>query len=162
MEVGKRRRVGPFGTAAAHLDEVEIDRRQVEHALDIVQGNAWVRAVFQVVSDTVLHRGLSFVSGAKPLAPRPFLRTLVMRLPEALQPAPIRHGLVVELDRDGRPLRSLHDTTGDVALVTSVMERDGRLYLGSHKESSVVVVELGADEAGVTSPTGAAKPAANG
>lgn len=79
MEVGKRRRVGPFGTAAAHLDEVEIDRRQVEHALDIVQGNAWVRAVFQVVSDTVLHRGLSFVSGAKPLAPRPFLQQLLDR-----------------------------------------------------------------------------------
>jgi sugar lactone lactonase YvrE len=75
------------------------------------------------------------------LAPRPFLRKVVLRLPAALQPAPIRHGLVVELDREGNPVRSLHDPTGEVALVTSVMERDRRLYLGSYKESTLVVVD---------------------
>jgi sugar lactone lactonase YvrE len=75
------------------------------------------------------------------LAPRPFLRKVVVRLPEALQPAPIRHGLVVELDRDGKAIRSLHDPSGEVALVTSVMERAHRLYLGSYKESSLVVVD---------------------
>lgn len=78
---------------------------------------------------------------ADALAPRPFLRKVIMRLPEALQPAPIRHGLVVELNRSGQPLRSLHDPSGDVALVTSVMERDAQLYLGSYKESSLVVVD---------------------
>lgn len=75
------------------------------------------------------------------LAPHPFLRKVVVRLPQALQPAPIRHGLVVELDRDGNPVRSLHDPSGDVALVTSVMERDGRLYLGSYMEPTLVVVD---------------------
>jgi sugar lactone lactonase YvrE len=75
------------------------------------------------------------------LAPRPFLRSVVLRLPATLQPAPIRHGFVVELDRDGNPLRSLQDPSGEVALVTSVTERDHRLFLGSHKEPSLVVVE---------------------
>ena len=78
---------------------------------------------------------------ADALAPRPFLRKVVMRLPEALQPAPVRHGFVVELDGDGRPLRSLQDPSGEVALVTSVMERDRLLYLGSYKETSLVVVD---------------------
>jgi sugar lactone lactonase YvrE len=82
------------------------------------------------------------------LAPRPFLRKVVLRLPAALQPAPIRHGFVVELDRDGRPVRSLQDPSGEVALVTSVMERGHRLYLGSYKESSLVVVDDVAAAAG--------------
>lgn len=96
------------------------------------------------------------------LAPRPYLRKVIMRLPEALQPAPIRHGFVVELDRDGQPLRSLHDTSGEVALVTSVMERDGLLYLGSHKESSVAVVDLASAAGGRGGSDGAAETAADG
>lgn len=98
---------------------------------------------------------------ADKLAPRPFLRKVTVRLPEALQPAPIRHGFVVELDRDGRPLRSLHDPSGGVALVTSVMERDHRLYLGSYKETSLVVVDLEAAVGG-GSPDGAAERADEG
>jgi sugar lactone lactonase YvrE len=75
------------------------------------------------------------------VANKPFLREVMMRLPQSLQPAPIRYGFVVELDGDGTPIRSLQDTSGNVALVTSVMEADGDLYLGSHMEPSLVVVE---------------------
>ena len=60
------------------------------------------------------------------------------RLPAAIQPAPLRHGLVVEL---APPLRTFHDPRG-VALVTSAMERDGSLFLGSYRERSLVVVPL--------------------
>jgi sugar lactone lactonase YvrE len=75
------------------------------------------------------------------IGPNPFLRKMMMRLPEFAQPAPVRYGMVVELDLDGQVLRSLHDPTGDVAFVTSVMERDGDLYLGTHQDYSLVVVE---------------------
>jgi hypothetical protein len=64
------------------------------------------------------------------------------RLPQSLQPAPIRYGLAIEVGADGFPIRSLHDPTGDVAFVTSVMERGHELYLGSHLEHSLVVVDV--------------------
>jgi sugar lactone lactonase YvrE len=77
------------------------------------------------------------------LGPRPFLRTVIARLPESVKPGPIRYGLVVELAPDGRVLRSLHDPSGAVAFRTSAMEREGSLYLGTYLQSSVVVVPVG-------------------
>lgn len=76
------------------------------------------------------------------LAPRPALRKVVLRAPEFLQPDAIRHGLVVEVSRDGLPIRSLHDPSGTVALVTTAMEREGRLYLGSYRDPSLWEVPL--------------------
>jgi sugar lactone lactonase YvrE len=76
------------------------------------------------------------------LAPHPFLRRVVIRLPEALQPDAIRHGFALEVDAGGRPVRSLQDPSGTVALVTTVMERDGRIYLGSYREASLWEVPL--------------------
>jgi sugar lactone lactonase YvrE len=84
--------------------------------------------------------------------PKPYLRKVIVRLPQALQPAPIRYGMIIEVDATGRPLRSLHDPSGDVAFVASVTERKDLLYLGSYTEPSLVVVDLppsvnpGADE----------------
>jgi sugar lactone lactonase YvrE len=74
------------------------------------------------------------VPAADRLAPTPFLRKLVFRLPKAVQPAAIRHGFVLEIDPGGRVLRSLQDPSGRVAVITSVMEHDGHLYLGSYTE----------------------------
>jgi sugar lactone lactonase YvrE len=76
------------------------------------------------------------------MGPNPFLRKVMARLPQSLQPAPIRYGLAIEVGADGFPIRSLHDPTGDVAFVTSVMERGHELYLGSHLEHSLVVVDV--------------------
>ncbi len=81
------------------------------------------------------------------MAPRPFLRKVTVRLPAFVQPIPPRYGLVVEVGPDGRPIRSLHDPSGDVANVTSVMERGGQLFLGSHQEQSLVVVDVEVPEA---------------
>jgi sugar lactone lactonase YvrE len=74
------------------------------------------------------------------LAPRPSLRKVVARLPAWAHPDALRHGLVVELDRDGRPLRTLHDPSGTVALTSCAMERAGVLYVGSFHDPSVVAV----------------------
>jgi sugar lactone lactonase YvrE len=76
------------------------------------------------------------------LAPHPFLRRVVMRLPEALQPDAIRHGFALAVGADGRPVSSLQDPSGTVAIVTTVMERDGRIYLGSYREPSLWEVPL--------------------
>jgi sugar lactone lactonase YvrE len=76
------------------------------------------------------------------MAPRPFLRKLAMRLPKALQPAPLRHGIVLEVDPGGRILRSLQDPSGEVAIITSAMEHEGHLYLGSYTEPWLWQVRL--------------------
>jgi sugar lactone lactonase YvrE len=77
------------------------------------------------------------VAAVDRLAPHPFLRKVVMRLPEALQPDAIRHGFALAVDAGGRPLASLQDPGGTVAIVTTVMERDSRIYLGSYREASL-------------------------
>lgn len=76
------------------------------------------------------------------LGPHPSLRKVVARLPSWAQPREVRHGLVVELAPDGRPLRALHDPSGNVALTSCAMERDGVLYVGSFRDSKVVAVPL--------------------
>jgi sugar lactone lactonase YvrE len=76
------------------------------------------------------------------LAPWPFLRKVVARLPAWTHPDALRHGLVVELDPEGRPIRALHDPSGGVALTSCAMERDGVLYVGTFQDPSLVAVPL--------------------
>lgn len=76
------------------------------------------------------------------LAPYPSLRKVVARLPGWVQPKERRHGLVVELAPDGRPLRTLHDPSGEVAMTSCAMERDGVLYVGSFHDSKIVAVPV--------------------
>ncbi len=76
------------------------------------------------------------------LMPRPRLRHVVARLPDAFQPKPKRHGFVLGFDADGRVVHNLQDPSGRVAVVTGAREHDGRLYLGSLSEPVVAVVDL--------------------
>jgi sugar lactone lactonase YvrE len=72
------------------------------------------------------------------LAPHPFLRKVVARLPEALQPAAKRHAWVLALDEHGRVVADLQRAGPDAyAPVSSVVERDGWLYLGSFAHAGV-------------------------
>lgn len=72
------------------------------------------------------------------LLPRPFLRKVLQRLPEFLQPAPKRYGFVLGLDRDGHVVENLQDPTGrSFALISNALEYQGRLYLGSIGEDSI-------------------------
>ena len=52
------------------------------------------------------------------IGPNLFLRRVMLSLSAFLQPASIRHGLVLEVGPDGDILRSLLDPPGDVADVT--------------------------------------------
>jgi sugar lactone lactonase YvrE len=84
---------------------------------------------------------LSRVPLADRIGPSPFIRKLLLRLPpQVMQSSLMRYGEVVELGLDGKPLGSLHDPTGVVASVTSIMERGDELFLGSNLEASIAVV----------------------
>ncbi len=66
------------------------------------------------------------------LAGKPFLRKMVLRLPEAAQPAPDRHGFILGIDGDGNVIHNLqHPSPESFSPITSVEEKDGILYLGS-------------------------------
>lgn len=84
------------------------------------------------------------------LAEFPFLRKQLVKLPESLQPAPEPYGLVLELGRDGRILRSLHDPGGaTVSVVTSVHEdKDGRIYLGTLLHDYIARLDPGTVDSG--------------
>lgn len=66
------------------------------------------------------------------LAPHPFLRKIVARLPAFLQPKPDHYAFVLGLDTSGRVTHNLQDPSAKrIAYVTSVEEHQGYLYLGS-------------------------------
>tara|TARA_R110002072_G_scaffold238329_1_gene395697 strand:- start:33304 stop:34377 length:1074 start_codon:yes stop_codon:yes gene_type:complete len=74
-----------------------------------------------------------------------FLRKILMRLPEDIIPKsePVKYGLVIELNQNGQIIKSLHDPSGDNAfMLTSAIEYQGSLYLGSIGDSSVKVFGL--------------------
>jgi sugar lactone lactonase YvrE len=72
------------------------------------------------------------------ILPRPFLRKVILRLPEALrvsEPDPM--GLVIALDYDANVIHNLQDHTGHCHTITSVKGVDGYLWLGSLTEPHV-------------------------
>ena len=93
--------------------------------------------------------GLTWVTLASPVlpklervmrAPRP-VRRLAWRLPDRLQPAPVRSARVVALDDAGRVVHDLEADPAAYHLVTGVREHDGRIWLGSLEESAVAVLD---------------------
>lgn len=69
---------------------------------------------------------------ADALHPRPWAKSMLAKLPLALWPRPARYGLVLEVDEEGRILRSFHDPGGRrVHQVTAAREHSGQLYLGN-------------------------------
>lgn len=65
--------------------------------------------------------------------PHPWLKRVILRLPAWMQPAPQRYGLILRLDRDGRPVESFHDPAGGSAPITNVVQHHGMLYFGSYQ-----------------------------
>jgi sugar lactone lactonase YvrE len=93
---------------------------------------------------------LALVTPRNPLLdkmlPRPFLRKVVLRLPEFLQPAPERYGFVLGLNRDGQVVANLQDPTGKAyAVISNVLEYQGKLYLGSIGEDAVGRINIPAE-----------------
>ncbi|WP_233512800.1 SMP-30/gluconolactonase/LRE family protein, partial [Micromonospora deserti] len=76
------------------------------------------------------------------LLPHPRLRQLVAVLPAAVQPRPLRYGLVALVDGDGRVLRTLHGPRGTHHMITGVRQHGDRLWLGTLTGSGVARVPL--------------------
>ncbi len=77
------------------------------------------------------------------LAPRPFVKGMLAKLPRFMWPKPQPYAFVVKLDADGNIVDSLQDPTGKhFFAVTSAFERDGYLYLGSLINDRIGKVEL--------------------
>lgn len=72
------------------------------------------------------------------MLPRPWLRKLVYRLPEFLQPDPLRRGFVIAVDEAGKVVANLQDpSSSSYAPITSVEEHAGTLYMGSLEREAI-------------------------
>jgi hypothetical protein len=70
--------------------------------------------------------------------PNPFLRKVLVRLPEALRPAPPRSDYVLSLDMNGSVQYTLQDPKGEFYTdITTASEHSGMLYLGSSSEDAI-------------------------
>ena len=71
-------------------------------------------------------------AAADALAPKPFLRKIVYRLPLFIQPAPVRYGFILGIDSNGNVIYNFQDPSpNSFSPITSVEEENGVLYLGS-------------------------------
>ncbi|MCW8879338.1 MAG: SMP-30/gluconolactonase/LRE family protein [Kangiellaceae bacterium] len=72
------------------------------------------------------------------LAPHPWLRKIVQRLPEFLQPAPVKYAFVLGLNDDGKVVHNLQEPSGHpFSVITSVQAENGYLYFGSLEEKAI-------------------------
>ena len=63
---------------------------------------------------------------------KPFLRKIVLRLPELLQPQPIHHSYVLGLDESGKIVHNLqYQSNKAYSPITSVKQYENHLYFGS-------------------------------
>ena len=76
------------------------------------------------------------------MMPHPVPRRVAARLPERLQPAAQRYGLVTRVGADGAILQSLHGPAGTYREIVGVRQHDGWLYLGSLYETAVGRVRI--------------------
>ncbi len=72
------------------------------------------------------------------ILPHPFLRKIIVRVPDALIPAPPRSGYVLSLDMTGNVQHTLQDPDGKFYTdITTAREHSGMLYLGSSSEDAI-------------------------
>ena len=65
------------------------------------------------------------------IAPKPFLRKVILRLPRFLWPLPKSYGHVFAVDEDGRVVEDLQDPSGAYPQTTGATETADRLYIQS-------------------------------
>ncbi|HEY8553225.1 MAG TPA: SMP-30/gluconolactonase/LRE family protein [Burkholderiales bacterium] len=77
------------------------------------------------------------------LLPRPRLRAILARLPQALWPKPTCHAFVLGIDADGKVVQNLQDPKcSRFGSVSAVTEHAGALYLGSLTEPAIGRLKL--------------------
>jgi 2-keto-4-pentenoate hydratase/2-oxohepta-3-ene-1,7-dioic acid hydratase in catechol pathway/sugar lactone lactonase YvrE len=86
------------------------------------------------------------------MMPYPASRRVAARLPERLQPAAQRYGLVARVGAGGAIIQSLHGPAGTYREIVGVREHDGWLYLGSLAETAVGRVPVPGLKTGLSAP----------
>ncbi len=93
--------------------------------------------------------GIVWVGYASPRNPqvdamstKTWMKHIAFRLPNALKPKALRHGLVVGYDLDGNVAHNLQDPSGKVAITTSARVANGSLYIGVLEDSHIAIVDL--------------------
>lgn len=76
------------------------------------------------------------------IMPNPFLRKVVWRLPEFMQPAVERYSMVMAFDINGKLLHNLQDTEGILAPITSVHQQGNKIYMGSLSDDAWGSIEI--------------------
>jgi sugar lactone lactonase YvrE len=76
------------------------------------------------------------------MMPKPFRRKIVYRLPKFLHPAPKRYSCILGLNQDGSIRHNLQDPQGNYAVISRVIEHEGKLYMGSFVENAVGVITV--------------------
>jgi len=77
------------------------------------------------------------------MLPRPWLKKIIHRLPDAVKPKALQHGMILGYDLDGNLVHNLQDSTGRVGTTTTARYHDGRLFIASLESPQVAVYELG-------------------
>ncbi len=79
------------------------------------------------------------------LAPFPFLRRMVGRLPEALRPRPARHAMALAIDGNGKVVKFMDDPRAEsYSPLTSVTRIGNTLYFGSYEHAGIGRMSSGA------------------
>ena len=73
---------------------------------------------------------------------KPWMKHVAHRMPEALTPKALRHGMVMGFANDGTVLHNLQDSTGKIASTTTARVKNGTLYIGSLEESHIAIIDL--------------------
>lgn len=76
------------------------------------------------------------------IMPYPFLRKMVVRLPQAIQPKSGTWTMIFGLDKDGNIIEGFHDAEGEYSQVSSVQQFGDKLYLGSLYEETIGVIDI--------------------
>lgn len=93
--------------------------------------------------------GVLWVGFASPRNPqvdamsaKTWMKHIAFRLPDAIKPKALRHGLVVGYDTDGNVAHNLQDPSGKVAITTSARIANGSLYVGVLEDPHIAIVDL--------------------
>lgn len=70
-------------------------------------------------------------------AGKPAMRKLAMRLPPAMRPKAQHYGHIVQLDANGKVIRTFQDSTGEYHDATGAIVHDGQMYVTSLHETDL-------------------------
>ena len=89
-------------------------------------------------------KSYSSIADIEPLFEYPFIRSMILRLPEAVRNAvlPPRYAMLLGFNEEGKVIYNLQDPGGKYDYITSVLQIENQLYLGSLKEPTFGIYSL--------------------